>query len=601
VAKAPVLLVHGNGGAADVRPWDLLDQRRFLLAAGYSDELIWAPSYLGPGSVDLQTPHTNNVDDVRGYVEAVCEYLGVDVVDVVAHSLGCSLMYAVFRGLDRRTAPVTWNQPKKWNRVGTFVSLAGAFHGLGTGSIGEWRTGGEFMTELRAETQGGGGETPFGTGKPHTPPPIPHTIRYFCGVAARDFVDAQNPGTGRLAGATNVSYNLGSGTQGHQAVKESQFVFNDFLPLLNSVPPVPAVTLTLDRETGPYAAPLIVRMGVDPADLDVQVVASRLTKEFVNGYLSETVIETLSETLCDADTVTLEAPGLWELTAMASGAVDPITRTYWVGVEQLTTTFVTQSSPPFDTSLLVTATASDPTATLYNSLDGTRWTEGAAVTITSDSVVFYIAIEPDGIASEVVSRSFSKRIAWDDAVSASAVNHFIAGRVDVTQYLAYSDQFGFFTPFTLYLINGNWVLDPEQPAAPGQRADQLDEVTEPVADGRPLIRLAPTDPAQARRVGVPFAVTVEATSQGEPSTVHYTRDGSIPSAASPSFTGSKRFEIPAEAGLPARRCARHAGAAPKRTRQACAHRTFICKDAVVTDHGRRSVVVIASGDDNGAG
>ena len=27
-----------------------------------------------------------------------------------------------------------------------------------------------------------------------------------------------------------------------------------------------------------------------------------------------------------------------------------------------------------------------------------------------------------------------------------------------------SDQFGFFTPFTLYLVNGDWVLDPQQPA-----------------------------------------------------------------------------------------------------------------------------------------
>ena len=103
IGKAPVLLVHGNGGAADVRPWDLLDQRRFLQAAGYPDELIWAPSYLGPGSVDLQTPHTNNVDDVRNYLEAVCAYLDVDVVDVIAHSLGCTLMYAVFRGLNRQT------------------------------------------------------------------------------------------------------------------------------------------------------------------------------------------------------------------------------------------------------------------------------------------------------------------------------------------------------------------------------------------------------------------------------------------------------------------------------------------------------------------
>ena len=129
-----MLLVHGNGGAADVAPWDMLDQNRMLLAAGYAQELIWAPSYLGPGTVDLLTPHTDNVDDVRDFLEAVCEYLAVEVVDIIAHSLGCTLMYSVFRGLDHQASPVSWGQPKKWNRVGTFVSLAGAFHGLGTGS-----------------------------------------------------------------------------------------------------------------------------------------------------------------------------------------------------------------------------------------------------------------------------------------------------------------------------------------------------------------------------------------------------------------------------------------------------------------------------------
>ncbi|MEP6562726.1 MAG: hypothetical protein ABJD68_16825, partial [Nakamurella sp.] len=131
LGKAPVLLVHGNGGAADVSPWDLLDQHRFLLAAGYADELIWAPSYLGSGTVDLLTPHTDNIDDVRNFLEAVCKYLDVDVVDVIAHSLGCTLMYALFRGLAHRAGPIGWDQPKKWSRIGTFVSLAGGFHGLG--------------------------------------------------------------------------------------------------------------------------------------------------------------------------------------------------------------------------------------------------------------------------------------------------------------------------------------------------------------------------------------------------------------------------------------------------------------------------------------
>jgi hypothetical protein len=74
-----------------------------LLGAGYTDELIWAPSYLGPGTVDLLIPHIDNVGEFRDFLDTVCTYLGVDVVDVIAHTLGCSLMYAVCRGLERRT------------------------------------------------------------------------------------------------------------------------------------------------------------------------------------------------------------------------------------------------------------------------------------------------------------------------------------------------------------------------------------------------------------------------------------------------------------------------------------------------------------------
>ena len=542
--KAPVLLVHGNGGAADVRPWDLLDQRRFLQAAGYPDELIWAPSYLGTGSVDLQTPHTNNVDDVRNYLEAVCDYLDVEVVDIIAHSLGCTLMYAVCRGLDRQTSPITWNQPKKWSLVGTFVSLAGAFHGLGTGSIGEWRTGGEFMNELLDETEGGGGETPFSAGKPQTPGPVPHTISYFCGTAAGDFVDAQNPGTGNLAGATNRSYNLGSGTQGHQAIKESQAVFNDFLPMLNSVPPVPPVVLTLDRVSGQYPAPLIVTVAVDPPNLDVTVTARQLARQFVNGSIEETVIQDRTATVNDGGTITLDNPGFWQLAGVVDGALNPVERSYWVGVEQVVATIGTDNSVPFADSLLVTATASDPAAVLYHSLDGTRWTEGATIVITQDAVVFFVALTAAGISSEVVSKRFTKLVAWDDAETASAVNHFIAGRIDVNEYLTLSDQFGFFTPFTLYLVGGDWVLDPQQPVSAVALVGP-----EPLAAAiPPAIRMSANPEPGEYSVG-PLIVTIEAELADQPAgdvpvTVYYTRDGTIPKATSASFSGSAQFELP---------------------------------------------------------
>jgi hypothetical protein len=166
-----------------------------------------------------------------------------------------------------------WNQPKKWHRVGTFVSLAGAFHGLGTNSFGEWDTDGEFVRELLAETDGGGGETPF-------------DITYFCGIAEEDFIDAQNPGTGKLEGATNSVYRYALDGKGrHERIKEDPEVFGEFLPLLNSVPPVAHVAMVIDKDSGNYDGPLTITLDIDPPDRIVSYEARRVTKEFMNGYI----------------------------------------------------------------------------------------------------------------------------------------------------------------------------------------------------------------------------------------------------------------------------------------------------------------------------
>jgi hypothetical protein len=163
--------------------------------------------------------------------------------------------------------------------------------------------------------------------------------------------------------------------------------------------------------------------------------------------------------------------------------------------------------------------------------DGATWNQGATVTISQDSVVSFIAINSRGVASPVVSRSFTKLIPYDDAVTADAIDHFIAGRIDVTEYLAYSDRFGFFTPFTLYLVGGDWVLDPNRPTVAQVRV-------QPVSDeAEPLLRITMGETGSS--------VTIAAVGSTDPITVHYTRDGSIPTARSASFTGSAAFEIPA--------------------------------------------------------
>jgi pimeloyl-ACP methyl ester carboxylesterase len=280
VGKAPIILIHGHTALANSGRWAMFDQgdperigNTLIREAGYTKELIWAPSYLGTaaailggggGGFDIVTPHTNNVNEVRDFIDRVCEYLGVEVVDIIAHSLGCTLAYSVFRGL-KQGSPLEFNQPKKWNRVGTFVALAGAFRGLTRGS-GEWVPGGAFMTELLSEMDGGGGETPFGEDGQQTPGPVPHPITYYCGIAKGDFVDSQSPdpdrSTSMLEGAIHEVFKYtGDDLSRHEQIITDQDVvmgnaakgLEGFSQHLNSVPPVPRVTMMVAtaRSSGP--------------------------------------------------------------------------------------------------------------------------------------------------------------------------------------------------------------------------------------------------------------------------------------------------------------------------------------------------------------
>ena len=67
VGKAPVILLHGNSGSADSGRWNMLDLQQMLIKAAYPRELIWAPSYLGTGTLDLMTPHQQRQRSSRVY------------------------------------------------------------------------------------------------------------------------------------------------------------------------------------------------------------------------------------------------------------------------------------------------------------------------------------------------------------------------------------------------------------------------------------------------------------------------------------------------------------------------------------------------------
>ncbi len=420
-------------------------RKNLMSEAGYPRALIWAPSYLGRstqhgGELDPQFPHAHNVGEVREFIDNVCEYLDVEVVDIIAHSLGCTLAYSILRGLRKQTGPWitswSWDQPKKWHRVGTFVALAGAFRGLSDQFIGEWVPDGEFMNELLAEDlDGDEDETPYGEGGPQqTPGPSPHNIRYFCGIAAGDYTDSRSPdsnvSTSMLQGARHKVYRYaGSEWDKHERIIKDPEVVRDIKDVLNFVPPVPSVRMSVDKDSGDYGSPLTITIDVDVSHKRVSYVANRVTKEVLQGYVVGKIAETLKGTFIGRQTrLTLPTDGLWEVVYNVEGAVEAEERTYWVGAtERIEAAIDIDNSTPFEGSLEVTATASR--GEVYHSLSGEGrseaavplgdavstvvygegWSEGDVASIDRNATVYFMAIDDEGTASRIVSKSFERR------------------------------------------------------------------------------------------------------------------------------------------------------------------------------------------------
>jgi pimeloyl-ACP methyl ester carboxylesterase len=455
--KAPIILIHGHGGSADLGRWAMFELRKNLIAiANYPRELIWAPSYLGTnplfgGELDQKFPHAHNVGEVHRFIDNVCEYLDVEVVDIIAHSLGCTLAYSVFRGLSKQNVPPeteitswSWNELKKWHRVGTFVALAGAFRGLqslpGETIMGEWTPGGEFMNELLAEELvGGKDETPYGQGKQQTPGPVPHNITYFCGIAEGDYADIRSPksdtkpavSTSMIKDAISKVYSyteFQNPFDKHERIIKDPVVVLDIKGLLNSVPPVPSVKMSVDKDSGDYDASLTITVDVDPSDKVVSYVANRVITEVLHGHIVGRIAETLKGTFVGGPkTLTLPTDGMWEVVYNVEGAIESERRTYWVGAtERIEAAMDTDNSTPFEGTLDVKATTTR--GKLYHSLSGAGrseaaippgdalsavvygegWTEGDVVQIDRNAVVYFKAIDDEGVSSEIVSKSFER-------------------------------------------------------------------------------------------------------------------------------------------------------------------------------------------------
>ena len=192
VARRPVVLVHGNSmdasfwRTADSGDGTIVDVRRKFLEAGYCASEVWGISYTG--GAGYTTYNDVNVEDVYAFIQEVREFTGAPAVDVVAHSLGVTLVRKV--GFVHRDL---------YDHLGAFVAIAGANRGTtscrgsGTAHVShvceETEPGSAWLGELNSI-----GDTPVG--------PRYLTISDGSGLADTFYVgpDAKSP---HLSGACN--------------------------------------------------------------------------------------------------------------------------------------------------------------------------------------------------------------------------------------------------------------------------------------------------------------------------------------------------------------------------------------------------------------
>jgi pimeloyl-ACP methyl ester carboxylesterase len=264
IVRRPVVLVHGNGVTVFDERFGMTHLREALLGAGYVDAEIWAGSYLGRNVAvaETPTPHRTNIDDVRDFVDAVLDYLAVERVDLVGHSLGCGMINGYLRGLTPDGSFDTGLH--RFDRVGTVVCLGGALYGTGSGFLyePEFNVDGAWVAATLT-LDGVEDATPFGAGStlamegPDTGGTLPkgrpfHAVTALDGGPTRiywvalwsigDIVDANLQNAGGLGGADlNQGFDLPATLPGvaspqlarHGQLLRSPEVFEAMLPYLD--------------------------------------------------------------------------------------------------------------------------------------------------------------------------------------------------------------------------------------------------------------------------------------------------------------------------------------------------------------------------------
>ena len=163
VVRRPVVLLHGNGATASHAAFGVRAIADRLYEEGYDEAEVWAVSYLGVSvsSAETMYPTRNNVDDIRRFIDAVMDYLDVDRIDLVGHSLGAVLINGYLRGLE--SSGDFDNDNHRMDAVGTVVMLGSANYGTGTGPLytEEFDIFSGWLVESR-EFRGVDDDTPYG-------------------------------------------------------------------------------------------------------------------------------------------------------------------------------------------------------------------------------------------------------------------------------------------------------------------------------------------------------------------------------------------------------------------------------------------------------
>ncbi len=396
VERVPVILIHGNGANATSAQWGWQTMKSMLKNAGYNDSEIWAVSYLGKdnSSADMNDPHRNNIEDVRIFIDAVIEYLNVEKVVLIGHSLGAGMIRAYMLGLNKFGSFDSNNT--RYDKIAALITLAGGNYGLGRNSVGEFKTGSSFEQNTHKDPASGAyDDTPYGAVSTSDMQGINNRLPdsrnynggyfkattsldngtkriYYAGLTANgDFVDAQLKDTGYLQGADiNKGWSLGASLTGHEKIIKDQTVFNQgILPILqkanNSMTPPP-----------PVEEPPVV--SISPAG-----------GEF-NGSQSVSINAT-----------------------------------------------------------------NNPSTIEYKINQGNWQTYTGAFTINDSCTVSAKATNNYG-TSQIVSVTFTKSTTPPyESETATATNHYLAGRIDSSEYLTYGSKYGYIDTFTLYRVEGS--------------------------------------------------------------------------------------------------------------------------------------------------